>query len=117
METSPRVIRKPFGLFALHISGHLHGEIFFLPPFCLQQVGEDNLNARFFSWRRLNGIIKLQNSFSCVEIEFMGTIYKLEGSIYKVFKHKRKKERNKKQEIHVICDLSNFLYFFLTAID
>ena len=97
METSPRVIRKPFGLFALHISGHLHGEIFFFPPFCLQQVGEDNLNARFFSWRRLNGIIKLQNSFNFVEIEFMGTIYKLEGSIYKVFKHKRKKEiRSKK---------------------
>lgn len=59
----------------------------YFSPFCLQQVGEDNSNARFFSWRRLNGIIKLQNSFNFVEIEFMGTIYKLEGSLYKVFKH------------------------------
>lgn len=96
METSPRVIHKQFGLFALHVSGHLHGEFFF-PPFCLQQVGEDNLKGRFFSWRRLNGIIKLQNPFNLVEIEFMDTIYKLERSIYKVFKHKRKKEiRSKK---------------------
>ena len=65
----------------------------------------------FFSWRRLNGIIKLHNPFNLVEIEFMDTIYKLEWSIYKVFKHNRKKEIRSKKSMWYVT----FLTFLISS--